>query len=199
MYEEKCLQRWMKNNATSPINRTLIEFVKPCDKNDKCLNSFEGNIEEDYERSNFTFTLNGNIVEFYDKILYLETTQPGDFVIFNRNLMMDLFKINEYALQYASDELKDDKEIVLASIKNEPFTLFNASERLQNDKELNIEVVKMQGILIFDLSDKLQKDEDIINTAVKSVERDIRNALIEEDRRLYWTLRFVSYAERYQE
>ena len=182
MYEEKCLQGWMKNNATSPINRTLIEFVKPCDKNDKCLNSFEGNIEEDYERSNFTFTLNGNIVEFYDKILYLETTQPGDFVIFNRNLMMDLVKINEYALQHASDELKDDKEIVLASIKNEPFTLFNASERLQNDKELNIEVVKMQGILIFDLSDKLQKDEDIINTAVKSVERDIREALIEEDR-----------------
>ena len=51
MYEEKCLQGWMKNNATSPINRTLIEFVKPFDKNDKCLNSFEGNIEEDYERS----------------------------------------------------------------------------------------------------------------------------------------------------
>ena len=113
--------------------------------------------------------------------------------------MMDLVKINEYALQYASDELKDDKEIVLASIKNEPFTLFNASERLQNDKELNIEVVKMQGILMFDLSDELRKDEDIINTAVKSIERDIRNALIEEDRRLYWTLRFVSYAERHQE
>ena len=195
MYEEKCLQGWMKNNATSPINRTVIEFVKPCDKNDKCLNSFEGNIEEDYERSNFTFTLNGNIVEFYNKILYLETTQPDDFVIFNRNLMMDLVKINEYALQHASDELKDDKEIVLASIKNEPFTLFNASERLQNDKELN-KVVKMQGILIFDLSDKLQKDEDIINTAVKSVERDIREALIEEDRRLYWTLRSVNYEEQ---
>ena len=158
--------RMDEKNATSPINRTLIEFVKPCDKNDKCLNSFEGNIEEDYSRSNFTFTLNGNIVEFYDKILYLETTQPGDFNIFNRNLLMDLVKINEYVLQYASDELKDDKEIVLASIKNEPFTLFNASERLQNDKELNIEVVKMQGILIFDLSDKLRKDEDIINTAV---------------------------------
>ena len=94
MYEEKCLQGWKKINATSPINRTLIEFVKPCDKNDKCLNSFEGKIEEDYERSNFTFTLNGNIVEFYDKILYLETTQPRDFVIFNRNLMMDLVKIN---------------------------------------------------------------------------------------------------------
>ena len=196
IYEEKCLQGWMKNNATSPINRTLIEFVKPCDKNDKCLNSFEGNIEEDYERSNFTFTINGNIVEFYDKILYLETTQPGDFVIFNRNLMMDLVKINEYALQYASDELKDDKEIVLASIKNEPFTLFIASERLQNDKELNIEVVKMQGILIFDLSDELRKDEDIFNTAVKSIKRDIREALIEEDRRLYWSLRSVNYEER---
>ena len=195
IYEEKCLQGWMKNNATSPINRTLIEFVKPCDKNDKCLNSFEDDIEEDYERTNFTFTLNGNIVEFYDKLLYLETTQPGDFVIFNRNLMMDLVKINEYALQYASDELKDDKEIVLASIKNQPFTLFYASKRLQNDKALNIEVVKLQGILIFDLSDELRKDEDIINTAVKSIERDIREALIKQDRRLYWTLRFISYEE----
>ena len=115
--------------------------------------------------------------------------------------MMDLVKINEYALQCASDELKDDKENVLASIKNQPFTLFNASERLQNDKELNIEMVKKQGILIFDLSDKLRKDEDIINTAVdiyiyQSIERDLREALIEEDRRLYWTLRSVNYEER---
>ena len=57
----------------------------------------------------------------------------------------------------------------------------------------------MQGILIFELSDELRKDEDIINTAVKSIERDIREALIEEDRRLYWTVRFVNCEERYQE
>ena len=60
-------------------------------------------------------------------------------------------------------------------------------------------MIKREGLLIFDLSDKLRKDEDIINTAVKSIERDIREALIEGDRRLYWTLRFVSYEERYQE
>ena len=195
MYEEKCLKEWMNKNVSSPVTRLVIEFVKPCDLNEKCLNAFEDDVEDDYERSNFTFTFNENIVEFYNRILDLDTSQPGDFVIFDRNLMMELVKINAYALQYASDELKDDKEVVLASIKNEPFTLFNASERLQNDKELNIEVVKMQGILIFDLSDELRKDEDIINTAVKSIEKDIREALIEEDRRLYWTLRFISYEE----
>ena len=62
---------------------------------------------------------------------------------------------------------------------------------------MNIEVAKMQGILIFDLSDKLRKDEDVVNTAVKSIERNIREALIEEDRRLYWTLRLISYEEWY--
>ena len=62
-----------------------------------------------------------------------------------------------------------------------------------------MEVVKREGLLIFDMSDELRKDKEIITIAIKSIERDIRNALIEEDRSLYWTLRFVSYAERYQE
>ena len=29
IYEEKCIQEWMKTNTTSPINRNIVEFVKP--------------------------------------------------------------------------------------------------------------------------------------------------------------------------
>ena len=186
MHEEKCLKEWMNKNVSSPVTRLVIEFVKPCDLNEKCLNAFEDDVEDDYERSNFTFTFIENIVEFYNRILDLDTTQPGDFVIFNRNLMMELVKINAYALQYASDELKDDKEIVLASIKNDPSTIGAASERLQNDKELIIEAVKIDGLIIFGLSDELRKDKEIIDVGVKSIERDLRASITEQNKILLW-------------
>ena len=186
MYEEKCLKEWMNKNVSSPVTRLVIEFVKPCDLNEKCLNAFEDDVEDDYERSNFTFTFNENIVEFYNRILDLDTSQPGDFVIFDRNLMMELVKINAYALQYASDELKDDKEVVLASIKNDPSTIGAASERLHNDKELIIEAVKIDGLIIFGLSDELRKDKEIIDVGVKSIERDLRASIMEQNKILLW-------------
>ena len=186
MYEEKCLHEWMKKNVSSPVTRLVIEFVKPCDLNEKCFNAFGDDVEDDYERSNFTFTFNENIVEYYNTILDLDTPEPGDFVIFNRNLMLELVKINTYALQFASDELKDDKEIVLASIKNDPSTIGAASERLQNDREVIIEAVKLDGLIIFDLKDELRKDKEIIDIGVKSIERDVRKSLIEQNRILLW-------------
>ena len=55
MYEEKCIEKGMKESHSSPINRQLISFVKPSNNNQKCFNLFK-NIEqdEDYKRKFFT-------------------------------------------------------------------------------------------------------------------------------------------------
>ena len=39
-------------------------------------------------------------------------------------------------LRFVSDRLKDDKDVVLAALSNNPFAFVYASERLQKDKEL---------------------------------------------------------------
>ena len=38
MYEEKCLEEWLKLNVTSPVNRNFIEFINCCEITEKCLN-----------------------------------------------------------------------------------------------------------------------------------------------------------------
>ena len=55
MYEEKCIKEWVDSgNITSPVNRMLIEFVRKCDIDEKCLNLFDGDEKEnEYENKSF--------------------------------------------------------------------------------------------------------------------------------------------------
>jgi CxxC motif-containing protein len=49
----------------------------------------------------------------------------------NKEFMMEAVKIKPATLQYASEEMKNDKEIVLEAVKMSPYTLKFASEELQ--------------------------------------------------------------------
>ena len=40
------------------------------------------------------------------------------------------------ALEYASDELRDDKEVVLAAVKDTAYAIEYASEKLQADPDI---------------------------------------------------------------
>ena len=35
MYEEGCIEAKMKQNSTSPVNKQIIRYVKPCALNEK--------------------------------------------------------------------------------------------------------------------------------------------------------------------
>jgi len=49
------------------------------------------------------------------------------------------------ALEYASEKLKDDKEIVLEAVKQDGLALEYASEKLKDDKEIVLEAIKKFG------------------------------------------------------
>jgi hypothetical protein len=68
-----------------------------------------------------------------------------------------------YALQFASDKLKDDKEIVLTAIQNyEGDVLEYASERLKDDKETVLSAVGRCEYSIGYASERLRHDKDVI-------------------------------------
>lgn len=52
-------------------------------------------------------------------------------------------KKNGLALYYASDELRNDKEVVLVAVGNDGWALRYASKELRNDKEVVLEAVVM--------------------------------------------------------
>ena len=170
VYEEKCIKQWLKNNVTSPVTREIIEYVKPWDGIEKCLNIYGDEIE-DYEKSIFVFSWQEDVVGFYDKLMRIYGSDLEDFIIDNKDIMLELVKINRFALKYASDELKNDKGIAIEAIYNHPHAFGYISEGLQNDKEIVIEALKIEGLIIFDLSEELLRDEEIINIGTESLKK----------------------------
>ena len=76
-------------------------------------------------------------------------------------------KRNELALQYASKELKGDKDVVLKALRvfggN---SLQHASVELRNDKELVLEAVGEHGLALQYASKELKGDKEVVLKAV---------------------------------
>lgn len=69
------------------------------------------------------------------------------------------------ALQFASDELRNDKDIVLNAVKQNGSSLKLASERLQNDKDIVMTAVQQNRYALMYASKELQEDYDIQKAA----------------------------------
>ena len=166
MYEERCIEEWIKSGKyTSPVNRMLIDFVKECDINEKCLNVCGEEIEDDYEWSNFDYSRGERIIQYYLDLIVEEEMED---VIFDRNLMMNLVVRNVRALEFACDELRNDREIVMEAVKQNGGALMFASDELRNDREIVLEAVKQNGFALVFASDELRNDREIVMEAVKN-------------------------------
>ena len=86
-------------------------------------------------------------------------------IIFYKTL--SLVKLNPVALKYAADELKKDREIVLAAVKNDGLALEYAADELKKDRDFILAAVKINGLALEYASDELKKDRDIVLAAVK--------------------------------
>ena len=65
-------------------------------------------------------------------------------------------------LYYASKELRDDKDVVMAAVENKPIILKYASYRLRNDKEVAKAAVSKAKQKVFGyLTEELQAEEEI--------------------------------------
>ena len=57
------------------------------------------------------------------------------------NIVMKALSNNGNALQYASDEIRNDRNIVMFAIENSSFALEYASDELQNDREVILHTI----------------------------------------------------------
>ena len=78
------------------------------------------------------------------------------------------------ALEFASDEMKNDKEIVLKAIKKDWLALKFASNKLKDDKEVVLEAVKHYGLALIFASRRLQTE--FKEKGIKKIEKEIREA-----------------------
>ncbi len=72
------------------------------------------------------------------------------------------------SLQYASNELKSDKDVVMAAVKQVGWTLHYATNELKNDRDVVMSAVIQDGHALRYSSQKLKNDEKVVMTAVKN-------------------------------
>ena len=78
--------------------------------------------------------------------------------------MLTAVKNDGQILYFASERLRDDKDIVLAAIENKPIIIKYASLRLRKDKDVaKLAVSKGKKNVLSFLDPDLQKDEEILN------------------------------------
>ena len=85
----------------------------------------------------------------------------------SKEQVLKIVKQNGFALEYASEELKNDKEIVLEVVKQNGYALKYASKELKNDKEVVLEAVKQNGYALRFVSETLKNDKQIVLISVR--------------------------------
>ena len=67
----------------------------------------------------------------------------------DKELVLKAVTSNGNALEFASDRLKADKEVVLAAVQNAGWVACYASEELRDDKEIILTAVKKEGQALY--------------------------------------------------
>lgn len=101
------------------------------------------------------------------------------------NYFMNIFEFNNnnikilakyYKLKYFSDDIKQDKELVLEFIKNDPYNLRWSHVKFLDDKDIIMLVANKYGYIVESISDKLADDDDILDIAISNNKSAIKYA-----------------------
>lgn len=90
-------------------------------------------------------------------------------VFSNKALLLKILLIDGELLKHASNDLKNDKEIVLTAIKNSYLSLQYASEALKDDKDFVMTAVKKCGLSLKFVSTRLKDDPKVVTEAIKDI------------------------------
>ena len=97
----------------------------------------------------------------------IDLTKLPPYQIVNATVFKSVVKQDGLALQYVSDTLKADKEIVMAAVQQNGLALQYASDTLKADKEIVMATVQQDGLALQYASNTLKEDKEIVMAAVR--------------------------------
>ena len=93
---------------------------------------------------------------------------PDDNLKKDKEIVLAAVKQDGCALEFADDSLKKDKEIVIAAVKQDGLALQYADDIFKKDKEVVLEGAKNRGEALEFADDSFKKDKEIVLEAVKA-------------------------------
>ena len=167
-------------------NYDFITIVFSQKKELYCLGNENGKYILDFKNDNYSKLLEHIIIYYnesyniikgssYKNLIFLAVKQGGFSLKFASNelkndkiFILEIFeKYNINFIEYISDNLKNDKDIVLLSVKHNGYNLIFASINLKNNKEIVLEAVKKNGLSLQFASDYLKNNNEIVLEAVR--------------------------------
>lgn len=111
------------------------------------------------------------ILEVIQDLKYLDKVPENYKNIENKDIILEIIErhnLNESSfLAHLANDLRDDKEVVLAAIKKNPYTIMYASKSLRDNDFIVFEAVNRSGAVLIHASDRLKDDKDIVMKAVQ--------------------------------
>lgn len=127
---------------------------------EQSLKNFETEEELELYASQLTYQIAKLKAEVEE--LKKTTTKYVSCVETDRKIVLESVKNYGWALEYASEELKNDYEVVMQAIENDSTSLACASDELKNDYEVVSKAVKLDAYALEYASESLKKDKEII-------------------------------------
>ena len=90
--------------------------------------------------------------------------------------MLEAVQWDGRALARASEDLKDDREVVMEAVKQTGKALAHASEELRGDRAVVMEAVKRHGYVIQHASEELKGDREVVMEAVRKHGKALEHA-----------------------
>ncbi|WP_422137808.1 DUF4116 domain-containing protein [Endozoicomonas sp. ALC020] len=98
-------------------------------------------------------------------------------------------------LKYASQRIRNDKDLALAAISSNPYNLIHLSEELKSDNEVVLAAVTQEGYQLRYASPKPQDNEEVVMAAIKNYPAALRYASerIRSDKNIIKTLVAINF------
>ena len=138
------------------------KFIR--DKYYKLLNTLIKNGYNKYEFINNSEYKNLVLIAITNKFSLLNISQDLQN---DKDIVIAAVSQSGLMLQYTNDIMKNDKDVVLAAIKSSPVSLIYASLNIKDDKDIILIAVSQFGYLLKYASTNLQNDKDVVLAAVE--------------------------------
>ena len=73
---------------------------------------------------------------------------------------------DEYALKFATEELRGDREVVMKAVSQDGYALRHATEELRGDREVVMKAVSQDGYALEYATEELRGDQEIMEAAL---------------------------------
>lgn len=142
------------------------------------------------------------VTKYQQMFNFLPQALRNDKEIFLKGIYVRYYKSDDehiiskaHYLKNASKELQNDRDIVIASIKNDYESFQYASEELRSNHDFVLEAVKINGLSLKYASEDLQNDFDIVSTAVFDTAHSLKYA----GEKFQDNLQFLAQLDKFQQ